>query len=131
MDQLNVIWEFLQSVVDGGKAQVLVYLILANLAAGIAVSVKTWTFEVVRLKDFIQRAVTIFAAYVAVSIAANAVADFDELVTVAWVALVAYLVAKIVKNLKEVGLPVPEGIAKLFDRSTNWEFEAEDEPDED
>lgn len=112
MDMLN----FVKSVVDAGQLQILAYLVMANLILGVIAAVVKDTFELNRLKDFWKRVVMVFGSYLAVSLASKAMADLEVMRTSVWVALLAFLVAQIVGNLKELGLPLPDKISKFIER---------------
>ena len=107
---------FLKSVVDPLQAQTLAYGIGLNLILGIIAALVKGEFELNRLKDFGKRVVVTFGSYVAVAIAAKAVGDFEPLRTAAWLALSAFLVAQIVGNLKELGLPIPKKVRKFIEK---------------
>ena len=104
MDILN----FLKSFVDPGQAQTLLYLVGANLVAGVLGALIKGEFQVAKLKDFWKTVGTVFVAYTTVAVAAKGLADFAPMVTAVYWALVGLLGAKILNNMKEWGLQLPE-----------------------
>ncbi len=115
---MNNILEFLQSMVSSSQAQVLVWLILANLVLGTVAALKTGEFQIARFKDFGKRVIIVFGTYLGVSIASRGIADYNPLRDVCWAALIAYLGTQLISNLKDIGvLPLPESINKFIERS--------------
>src|SRR3990167_3165671 len=113
MDILNLIG----NVVSKIEVQTLAYLIAANIVLGLARAVIKGQFELARLADFAKTIVAVFGSYLGVAVASIAMADFKEMRDVAWLALVGVLLVKIKDNLKDMGLPIPEKLNKLFNRS--------------
>lgn len=107
---------FVLGVVNVQQLNVLAYLCGANLLLGLVAALAKGQFELAKLKDFWRRVAVVFGSYLSVAIAVKGFADFTPLVTAIWVALLAYLVAQIVGNLKDIGLPIPEGIAKFIEK---------------
>ena len=107
---------FLFSIVDKGQLQILADLLGANLILGVIASIAKGKFELIKLQDFWKRALVVFGGYVAVALASKGLADFEPLRTAAWVAMMAYLAANIVGNLKDIGIPVPAGLMKYIER---------------
>lgn len=111
------ILEFIKSVVNENQAQTLVYLILANLILGTVAAIYKSEFELARFMDFGKRVLAIFGSYLAVAIAAHAMADFDAIRTVYWSALIVYMVSQIASNLKDLGIvPIPDSINQFIER---------------
>jgi len=110
MDILN----FLKSFVDPGQAQVLLYLVGANLVMGVLGAVIRKEFQITQLKDFWKTVGTVFVAYITVSIAAKGLADFVPMVTAVYLALIGYLSVKIIRNLKDWGLPISEKLENFL-----------------
>lgn len=110
------IMQFLKSIVNPSQAQVLMYLVAANLLLGIVAALAKGAFELAKLKDFWKRVLVVFGSYLVVSVAAKGLADFVPMVTVIWVALIAYMAAQIVSNLKDMGLPIPSSVTKYVEK---------------
>lgn len=114
---MNNILEFIESVISLDQAQVLAWLIIANLILGTIAALVIGKFELARFKDFGKRVLIIFGSYLGVSVAAFAMADLEALRTTYWAALIAYMAAQLLSNLKEIGvLPIPDSISKYIER---------------
>ena len=108
---------FLGGVVDVGQLKVLAYLITANFGLGVLAALFKGKFEFAKLKDIWKRIGVIFGAYVLVTVFLKDLADFAPLSTLVYATLVAYVSAKIVADLKELGLPVPDSLMKWVERT--------------
>ena len=106
----NSIIDFLTFLVDKEQAMVLAGLIVANLFTGALSGVLTGTFDFAKFGDFWKRALLVFIAYIGIGVVARVMTDWGELQVVMWVGLIGLLTDKIMKNLNEMGLPVPAGI---------------------
>lgn len=104
----------LTTIVDVTQAKILVYLLIGNLVSGAVAGVVTGTFKLAKLMEIWKRILGMFTAYVVAAFVAVVLVDFEPLRTVAWATLVAALVAYIVANLQEMGLPLPESLAKYL-----------------
>ena len=113
MDIFNLIGNVISKI----EVQTLAYLIAANVVLGLARAVIKGQFELAKLADFARTVIMVFGAYLGVAIASVAMADFKEMRDVAWLALIGVLLVKIKDNLKDLGIPVPEKLNKLFNRS--------------
>jgi len=99
------------ALVDGTKLTVLVALILANFILGIAVSIKSKTFRLKEVGDFmLSRVLPYILGYFAIGILAVVEPSWQAAVTVAWGVIVLALVGAIVSNLKEIGINVPDSL---------------------
>jgi len=98
---------FILSVISKTEAQILIYLVIANLILGVVRAVVIGEFEFAKLADFWKTTLGVFGGYLSVAIVSIKIADFVQLRDVAWIALVALLVSKIKDNLKEMGVPIP------------------------
>ena len=108
--------EFLKSIVDPTQAQVLTYLILANILTGVVGALAKGKFELVKVVEFWKRLGVVVGAYLIASLAAKGLADSELLRDVCWVALLAHLAGHIISNLKEWGLPVPDKLSRWIER---------------
>lgn len=114
---MNGILQFLQSVVSLDQAQVLAYMILANLVLGTVAALKDGKFELAKFWDFGKRTLIVFGTYLGVSVASKAIADFTELRNIAWGALVAYMGTQVISNVTDLlGTKVPEGVQKWLQK---------------
>ena len=101
----NWFLDTLSQLVDPAQAYALVGLIVANVFTGVFAAMLNGTFTVAKLADFWKRAAMIFIAYIAVSILALAITDWQALQTTMWAFLIAFMAKKISANLAEMGLP--------------------------
>lgn len=108
--------EFVKSVLSAQELQVLAYLCGANLLMGLVAALAKGKFELIQLMNFWRRVAVVFGSYTVVAIAVKGFADFAPMREAIWVALIAYLVAHILGNLKDIGLPIPEGLQKFIDK---------------
>lgn len=93
------------AMVDGVKLTTLFALILCNFLTGVAVAVKTHTFELKKLGEFLYtRILPYIVAYFGVGIAAVADNNWTWAVTATWGIILATLVGAILTNLKELGI---------------------------
>ena len=100
--------DFIQRVVDKQQLQVLSYLIAANFVLGIVAALARGTFELVKLMGFWKRVAVTFGSYLTVAIAAMGLTDFGPMREAIWVALIAYLAANILGNIKDlIGRDLP------------------------
>ena len=105
---------FIFSVVDKGQLQVLAYMCGANLVMGTVGALVRGDFQIAKLKDFWRTIGLVFVAYTTVAIAAKGLADFAPLVTAVYLALIGGLSVKLINNLKDWGLPIPEKLQKFL-----------------
>lgn len=110
------ILEGLKNLVDGTQLQVLFYLLLANVLTGMVGALVKGKFEVVKIVEFWKRLGVVIGAYLVAGLAAKGLSDFEVLRTVVWGALIAYLAGHIIANLKEWGLPLPDGLVKFMEK---------------
>lgn len=99
------------ALVDGTKLSILVAMILANFILGIAVSIKSKTFRLKQVADFmVSRVLPYILGYFSVGILAVVEPSWQLAVTIAWGVIILALVGAIITNLKEVGINLPDSI---------------------
>ena len=108
MDILN----FIAQVVNAQQVFALAILLVVNFCTGLLAGIMTKTLDWGQLKDIWKRAGILFGAYLIMSVPAyylsNAYStDWVAIRTFASVALSAFLIDKILVNLKEMGIPLP------------------------
>ena len=114
---MNTITDFIGSIVNPTQAQVLAYLVSANFVGGILAAVISKQLEIAQVLNIWKRIALIFGSYVAVSVAALAIADFGAMRTAMFAALVAYMGAQIASNASAItGIAIPESIKKYLER---------------
>jgi len=95
------------------KLATLVGLILANLIAGVAASIKTGEFRLAALGDFmLKRIVAYILGYLSIVVVAVIQPEWEAAITLVWAFIVAALLGHLLGNLKDLGLPIPERFTK-------------------
>jgi toxin secretion/phage lysis holin len=112
---MNPILEFLQSLIEAQQLKMLIYLIVANLILGVVAAIINKTFVLEKVVEFWKKVATVLLAYLAVAILAKALTDFKALVTIVQYALIAYMTAKIIVNLRDIGIPIPDEFMKYIE----------------
>ncbi|MDO9334337.1 MAG: phage holin family protein [Dehalococcoidales bacterium] len=101
-------WEHFCNLADGYKLSLLMALIFANLATGIAVGFYTGTFRFKMVGDFLlKRLLPFVLGYGAVVAVAMTDDTWKTAIVAIWGIIIATLVGAIYENLKELGLPLP------------------------
>ena len=103
--------------VDLTQLQVLALLCLGNMALGTLAALIKGNFQLPYLKEMWKRFFGVGLAYGVTAFVTVGLADFQPLLTAIWVGLIADLTAKLLLNLKDIGLPVPDSLAKLAGRA--------------
>ena len=99
------------ALVDGTKLLVLMALIAVNFILGLAVSIKTGTFRLKAIADFmVSRVLPYILGYFAVGIMAVVEPSWQVAVTITWGLIIIALVGSVIANLKEIGINVPDVI---------------------
>lgn len=112
-------WQHFVDLADGVKLNLMMALIFANVATGIAVGIYTGQFLFKKVGDFLLKrlipAVLGYAAVIAVGMADDA---WKVFIPVVWAFIITMLTAAVLENLKELGLPIPDipGLPKTADK---------------
>ena len=97
------------ALVDGIKLTLLLALVIANFVTGIAVAIKTKTFELKKMGGFLySRILPYVVAYFGVGIVALVDSSWSWAVTAVWAVILATLIGAILTNLKELGVSMPK-----------------------
>ena len=107
----------LAASVDLTQLQVLAYLCLGNMGLGTLAAFIKGNFQLSYLKEMWKRFAGVGVAYGVTAFVTVGLADFQPLLTAIWVGLIADLTAKLILNLKDIGLPVPDGVVKLAEKT--------------
>lgn len=100
------------ALADGLKLSILLSMIAANVLIGIAASIYTGEFRLSAVADFMmKRVLPYIVAYFGVVVVAVVQSEWKALVTTIWAVLIAALVGHIAKNLKDMGVLLPDFIA--------------------
>lgn len=99
------------AMVDGFKLTLLGALVLVNFLMGIAVSIKSKTFRLKQVADFMYtRIVPYLVGYYSVGILAVIEPSWSAWVTAAWGVIILALAGAIIANLKEIGINLPDSV---------------------
>lgn len=99
------------ALVDGTKLTVLIALIAVNFILGLAVSVKSKTFRLKQVADFmVSRVIPYILGYFSVGILAVVEPSWQHSVTVAWGVIILALIGSVITNLKEIGINLPDSV---------------------
>lgn len=93
-----------------------VYHILLNLVVALAAAIRTGTFELAKIAEFLYRKLLPFLMVFAVSAAFAEALSIQWLVTITWGLVELSLVGDMVDNLKKLGIPIPDKIVEMFKR---------------
>ena len=102
------LWNEFVALVDGQKALVIAILILVNIGMAMAAAFKLNTFNVGEVANWLKdRFLAMVVPYFGVGALALVDEQLEFMVPVAFGFIVATLVSKILKNITELGLPLP------------------------
>lgn len=108
--------EALIDFVSLSSTQLMSAHILINWAVALAAAISTGTFEVKRVADFLwQKIAPLLLTYFAAQ-ALGGYLDLGWLAVTVFTLIEARLLADLVGNLGLLGIPIPEGLATLFER---------------
>jgi hypothetical protein len=107
------IWNQFVDLVNGYKLSTLAILILVNLILGLVLAVTRKDITLSAVGGFVKtRVIPFVLGYLTVGIVATVDDGLEVSVPVVWGFIVASLVGIIMINLKELGLPLPDILAK-------------------
>jgi hypothetical protein len=99
------------------EVQFTVYHIALNLAVALAAAIRTGTFELAKIAEFLYRKLLPYLIVFTVATAVSGALSIGWLVTVMWALIELALLGDMVDNLRKMGVPIPDEIAKLFKRN--------------
>lgn len=99
------------ALLDGVKISLLMALIVANFLTGIAVAIKTNSFRLKEMGDFLRsRILPYVVAYLGMGIIGVIDSAWAWAVTAVWAVILATLIGAILQNLKELGIKLPDSL---------------------
>ena len=108
----------IKNIYAGDYVSYLIVLIIANLALGIAASLRKGDFKLTRLADWLlNRVVPLTVGYGVAALLAYAQPQYGVLRDAAFGTLTLTLLGYIMSNLADLGIPVPASLANLANRS--------------
>lgn len=97
------------TLMDGVKLTLLMALIIANFVTGIAVAIKSQTFALKKMGEFLYtRILPFIVAYLGIGVVALIDNSWAWAATAVWAVILATLVGAILQNLKELGIKIPD-----------------------
>jgi uncharacterized membrane-anchored protein len=91
------------------EVKYIVYTVAANVILAVAASIKTGTFRLGYLANFVKsKLLPYLLGFMAALLVAQVQTNLSSLPTAIWAAIELALIGDILSALKEIGLPVPE-----------------------
>lgn len=116
---MNNIWQFILTLVNVDQVGLITALLIGNFITGALSGVFTGTFDWSKLKDIWKKAAIMYGAYLMVAVLSTTLVmlgwgnTWEVPRTAMCVAITAALIDAIMKNLAQMGLPIPAGVAEL------------------
>jgi len=105
---------FLRYIAELPEVQFIVASILVNTALAVAASIRNSDFHLPALANFLWRHLLPYVvAYASIRIAADEL-GLQAVATATWFIIEASLIGRIVASLHELGIPLPENLAKFL-----------------
>jgi len=105
---------FLRYIAELPEVQFIAASILVNTALALAASIRNSDFHLPALANFLWRHLLPYiVAYVSIRITADEL-GLQAVATATWFIIEASLIGRIVASLHELGIPLPDNLAKLL-----------------
>ena len=105
---------FLRYIAELPEVQFIAASILVNTALAVAASIRNSDFHLPALANFLWRHLLPYiVAYVSIRITSDEL-GLQAVATATWFIIEASLIGRIVASLHELGIPLPENLAKLL-----------------
>ena len=105
---------FLRYIAELPEVQFIAASILVNTALALAASIRNSDFHLPALANFLWRHLLPYiVAYVSIRITADEL-GLQAIATATWLIIEASLIGRIVASLHELGIPLPDNLAKLL-----------------
>ena len=105
---------FLRYIASLPEVQFIAASVLVNTALAVAASIRNDDFHLSALANFLWRHLLPYVvAYVSIRITADEL-GLQALATATWFIIEASLLGRIAASLHELGIPMPDGLAKLL-----------------
>jgi len=105
---------FLRYIAELPEVQFIVASILVNTALAVAASIRNSDFHLPALANFLWRHLLPYVvAYASIRIAADEL-GLQAVATTTWFIIEASLIGRVVASLHELGIPLPENLAKFL-----------------
>ena len=111
---ISQVQAFLRYIASLPEVQFIAASILVNTALAVAASIRNDDFHLPALANFLWRHLLPYiVAYVSIRITADEL-GLQAIATATWLIIEASLIGRIVASLHELGIPLPENLAKLL-----------------
>jgi hypothetical protein len=111
---ISQVQAFLRYIASLPEVQFIAASILVNTALAVAASIRNSDFHLPALANFLWRHLLPYiVAYVSIRITADEL-GLQAVATATWFIIEASLIGRIVASLHELGIPLPENLAKLL-----------------
>jgi len=121
MEQLVAVWDFVQNAIvflwGMSSVQFIVYHVLLNLGVALAAAIRTGEFKFYRVWEFLYRKLLPFVLVYAFARGLGETANQGWLAVTVLGLIEMTLAADMVENLALLGVPIPDAILKLIDKS--------------
>lgn len=106
-------WEQFISLVDGPKLIAIMVLVLVDFVLGIIVAIKKGEFQFEKIANFLNTSVLAYiGGYFLLGLVVTVHKELQPVLTGAYVALDAALIAGVLGKLKSLGIPIPDIISR-------------------
>ena len=111
---ISQVQAFLRYIASLPEVQFIAASILGNTALAVAASIRNDDFHLPALANFLWRHLLPYiVAYVSIRITADEL-GLQAIATATWLIIEASLIGRIVASLHELGIPLPDNLAKLL-----------------
>lgn len=112
MDKTQLL-QLLQEIFNNDQVKAILFLVAANVIAGVAASLATKTFRLWALADFTTtRLIPYLLGYASVRLVTAVMPEWQSYGDAVWALIVAALVGHIVASLQAFGLQPPAALSK-------------------
>ena len=121
MGQLLMVWDFVHNAIVFlwmmSAVQFIVYHVLLNLGVALAAAIRTGEFKFYRVWEFLYRKLLPFVLVYGFARGLGETANRGWLAVAVLGLIEMALAADLVENLSRLGVPIPDAILKLIDKS--------------
>jgi len=121
MGELMAVWEWIQNLAVAlwlmTSVQFIVYHVLLNVAIALAAAIRTGEFKFYKVGEFLYRKLLPFVLVYGVARGLGETANQGWLAVAVMGLIEMSLAADLVENLARLGVPIPDAILQLIDKS--------------
>jgi hypothetical protein len=105
--------QLLQAILANDQVRLILILVAADVLLGISASIKTKSFQLCRLGDFLgNKIIPYLLGYAAVRAVVTVMPDWESYGTGVWLIIVVALLGDVAGNLDAIGFPLPPAFQK-------------------